>query len=1191
MARKFKTMDGNNAAAHVSYAFTDVAAIYPITPSSVMAEETDKWAAGGQENLFGRPVKVAEMQSEAGAAGAVHGSLAAGALTTTYTASQGLLLMIPNMYKMAGELLPNVIHVSARALASHALSIFGDHSDVYACRQTGYAMLCSSSVQEVMDLGAVAHLSAIKGRVPFLHFFDGFRTSHEVQKIQVWDYQDLADMLDWEAVDRFRQNALNPEHPVQRGTAQNPDIFFQAREACNTYYEAVPDVVESYMKMVNQKIGSHYELFNYYGPRDAKRVIIAMGSVCETIEETVDHLNAAGDKVGLITVRLYRPFSAKHLLAAIPDTVESISVLDRTKEPGSIGEPLFLDVCAALKGSPFESIPVYTGRYGLGSKDTTPGQIVAVYRNMEAAHPQKRFTIGIYDDVTKLSLEVKENPDTTPHGTSSCKFWGLGSDGTVGANKNSIKIIGDHTDMYAQGYFAYDSKKSGGVTISHLRFGKKPIKSTYFVSKADFVACHNPSYVDKYDMVSDVKPGGTFLLNCAWDGEELDRRLPAAMKRYIAKNDISFYTIDATHLAKGLGLGNRTNTILQAAFFKLAGVIPTEDAIQFMKEAATKSYSKKGEAIVKMNHDAIECGVQEVKKVRIPEEWAQAADEERSVEVAGGREEIREYIDNILTPVNAQQGDTLPVSVFVKDADGTVPLGSAAYEKRGIAVDVPMWVAENCIQCNFCSYVCPHAVIRPVIMTEEEAKNAPEGMKMKPATGLAGYQFAMTVSALDCTGCGSCASVCPGMKGNKALVMQPLDTQVAEEDRFLYGHSLPEKEEVAAKFKSSTVKGSQFRQPLLEFSGACAGCGETPYAKLITQLFGDRMYIANATGCASIWGGSSPSTPYTVNKDGHGPAWANSLFEDNAEYGYGMFLGVTARRNRMTDILKRFAETDLPAEWGLKEAAQEWLDGKDNAEASKTATAKVVPALEKAMAACGSCGCEFDALYAEALKNKDVLVKKSFWMFGGDGWAYDIGFGGVDHVLASGEDINIMVFDTEVYSNTGGQASKATPTGSVAQFAAAGKVQKKKDLGAIAMSYGYVYVAQIAMGADMNQTLKALQEAEAYPGPSLIIAYAPCINHGIKGGMGISQMEEKKAVEAGYWHTYRFDPRREDNAFMLDSKAPTASYRDFIMGEVRYNSLTRSFPERAEELFARAEKNAVERYDHLVRLGELYGKK
>ena len=1190
MARKFKTMDGNNAAAHVSYAFTDVAAIYPITPSSVMAEVTDVWSAAGQKNLFGRPVQVTEMQSEAGAAGAVHGSLEAGALTTTYTASQGLLLMIPNMYKIAGELLPNVIHVSARALASHALSIFGDHSDVYACRQTGYAMLCSSSVQEVMDLGAVAHLSTLKGRVPFLHFFDGFRTSHEIQKIQVWDPEDLRDLVDFEAVERFRASALNPEHPVQRGTAQNPDIFFQAREACNTYYEAIPGVVEEYMNAIHKKIGSNYKLFNYHGARDAKHVIIAMGSVNETIEETVDHLNAAGEKVGLIKVRLYRPFSVKHLLAAIPSSVEAITVLDRTKEPGSIGEPLFLDVCAALKGTKYETVPVYTGRYGLGSKDTTPGQIVAVYRNMEAARGKKRFTIGIEDDVTKLSLKVKEDLDTTPKGTRSCKFWGLGSDGTVGANKNSIKIIGDHTDMYAQGYFAYDSKKSGGVTISHLRFGKKPIKSTYFVNKADFVACHNPSYVAKYDMVSDVKPGGIFLLNCSWDGAELDAHLPAAMKRYIAKNDIKFYTIDATHLAKGLGLGNRTNTILQAAFFKLAKVIPVEDAVQFMKDAATKSYMKKGEAIVKMNHDAIETGVKEVKKVKVPKEWAKAVDAEKAVAAATGRPEIKDYIDNILTPINEQQGDKLPVSTFLKDADGTVPLGSAAYEKRGIAVDTPCWLPENCIQCNFCSYVCPHAVIRPVILNEEEVAAAPEGMKMKPATGLPGYQFSMTVSVLDCTGCGSCATVCPGMKGNKALVMKPLETQLPEEEKFLYGFNLPAKKEVAEKFKTSTVKGSQFLQPLLEFSGACAGCGETPYAKLATQLFGDRMYIANATGCSSIWGGSSPSTPYTVNKEGHGPAWANSLFEDNAEYGYGMYLGVKARRARVEDVMKTFAEADLPAEWGLKEAAKEWLEGKDDTAASKAAAAKLVPALEKANAACGKCGCEFDALYKEMLAAKDTFVKKSFWMFGGDGWAYDIGFGGVDHVLASGEDVNILVFDTEVYSNTGGQASKATPTGSVAQFAAAGKAVKKKDLGAIAMSYGYVYVAQIAMGADMNQTLKAFQEAEAYHGPSLIIAYAPCINHGIKGGMGVSQVEEKRAVEAGYWHLYRYNPEKEE-AFTLDSKAPSAGYRDFIMSEVRYNALARSFPERAEKLFAEAEKNAADRYDHLVRLGALYSKK
>ncbi len=1187
MARKFKTMDGNTAAAHVSYAFTDVAAIYPITPSSPMAEYTDEWAAGGLKNLFGRPVKMAEMQSEAGASGAVHGSLEAGALTTTYTASQGLLLMIPNMYKIAGELLPNVIHVSARALASHALSIFGDHSDIYACRQTGYAMLCSSSVQEVMDLGAVAHLATIKGRVPFLHFFDGFRTSHEIQKIQIWDFEDLRDMVDMDAVAAFRARALNPEHPVQRGTAQNPDIFFQAREACNPYYDAMPAVVEEYMKKVNQKIGTNYKLFNYYGPRDAKRVIIAMGSVCETLEETVDYMNANGDSVGLVKVRLYRPFSVKHLIASIPSTVEAITVLDRTKEPGSIGEPLFLDVVTALRDSKFADVPVYSGRYGLGSKDTTPGQMVAAFRNMEAAKPKKRFTVGIEDDVTKLSLKVKENPDTTPKGTTSCKFWGLGSDGTVGANKNSIKIIGDHTNLYAQGYFAYDSKKSGGITVSHLRFGKKPIKSTYYVSKADFVACHNPSYVDKYDMVSDIKEGGTFLLNCSWSGKELDEKLPAAMKRTIAKNNIKFYTIDATHIAKGLGLGNRTNTILQAAFFKLAKVIPTEQAVQFMKDAATKSYSKKGEAIVKMNHDAIEQGVKEVKKVTVPAAWAKAKDNAAEVKTLAGRPEIKDYIDNILTPVNAQKGDLLPVSTFVQDADGTVPLGSAAYEKRGIAVDVPEWNPANCIQCNFCSYVCPHAVIRPVILDEKEAAAAPASQKTLDATGLPGMKFAMTVSVLDCTGCGSCATVCPGKKGEKALTMKPLETQTEQQDGFMYGLELPEKAAVAEKFKDSTVKGSQFRQPLLEFSGACAGCGETPYAKLATQLFGDRMYIANATGCSSIWGGSSPSTPYTVNKEGKGPAWANSLFEDNAEYGFGMYLGVTARRDRLADLLTTIVGADIQDKWGVQTAAAAWLKDREDAEGSKAAAALLVPALEKAVK---ECTCELKPVFEEALAAQDLFIKKSFWMLGGDGWSYDIGFGGVDHVLAYQEDVNILVFDTEVYSNTGGQSSKATPTGSVAKFAAAGKAVKKKDLGAIAMSYGYVYVAQVSMGADMNQCLKAFREAESYHGPSLIICYAPCINHGIKGGMGVSQLEEKKAVEAGYWHLYRFDPRQEE-AFKLDSKEPTAAYRDFIMNEVRYSSLTRAFPERAEKLFAEAEQNAAARYAHLVRLGSLYGKK
>ncbi len=1129
------------------------------------------------------------MQAESGAAGAMHGSLETGSLTSTYTASQGLLLMIPPMYRIAGSQLPGVMHVSARTVATHSLSIFGDHSDVMACRQTGWAQLASASVQESMDLGAVAHLSAIKGSIPFQHFFDGFRTSHEIQKIEVLDYEDLGKMLDWDAVQRFKDHALSTEHPTLRNTLQNPDTFFQSREACNSAYDALPAIVEEYMGKINEVTGRNYQLFNYYGAPDAERVVVAMGSVCETLLEVVDYLMERGEKVGFIQVHLFRPFSMERLLEKIPATCKCLTVLDRTKEPGAPGEPLYLDVCDALWEGKRTNIEALCGRYGLGSKDTTPAQMKAVFDNMKG-EKKNHFTVGINDDVTHLSLPVGENIVTAGKSIISCKFWGLGSDGTVGANKNSIKIIGDHTDMYAQGYFAYDSKKSGGVTISHLRFGKKPIKSTYFVNKADFVACHNPSYVAKYDMVSDVKPGGIFLLNCSWDGAELDAHLPAAMKRYIAKNDIKFYTIDATHLAKGLGLGNRTNTILQAAFFKLAKVIPVEDAVQFMKDAATKSYMKKGEAIVKMNHDAIETGVKEVKKVKVPKEWAKAVDAEKAVAAATGRPEIKDYIDNILTPINEQQGDKLPVSTFLKDADGTVPLGSAAYEKRGIAVDTPCWLPENCIQCNFCSYVCPHAVIRPVILNEEEVAAAPEGMKMKPATGLPGYQFSMTVSVLDCTGCGSCATVCPGMKGNKALVMKPLETQLPEEEKFLYGFNLPAKKEVAEKFKTSTVKGSQFLQPLLEFSGACAGCGETPYAKLATQLFGDRMYIANATGCSSIWGGSSPSTPYTVNKEGHGPAWANSLFEDNAEYGYGMYLGVKARRARVEDVMKTFAEADLPAEWGLKEAAKEWLEGKDDTAASKAAAAKLVPALEKANAACGKCGCEFDALYKEMLAAKDTFVKKSFWMFGGDGWAYDIGFGGVDHVLASGEDVNILVFDTEVYSNTGGQASKATPTGSVAQFAAAGKAVKKKDLGAIAMSYGYVYVAQIAMGADMNQTLKAFQEAEAYHGPSLIIAYAPCINHGIKGGMGVSQVEEKRAVEAGYWHLYRYNPEKEE-AFTLDSKAPSAGYRDFIMSEVRYNALARSFPERAEKLFSEAEKNAADRYDHLVRLGALYSKK
>ena len=1181
MARKMKTMDGNNAAAHVAYAFTDVAAIYPITPSSVMADETDKFSAAGRKNLFGRDVQVTEMQSEGGAAGAVHGSLAAGALTTTFTASQGLLLMIPNMYKMAGELMPSVIHVSARALTSHALSIFGDHSDIYACRQTGYAMLCSNNPQEVMDLSAVSHLSAIKGRVPFLNFFDGFRTSHEIQKIEVWDYEDLGDMLDWDAVEAFRRRALNPEHPVIRGTAQNDDIFFQAREACNVYYDKISDVVVDYMNQVNAKIGTDYKPFNYYGAPDAERVIIAMGSVCDATEEVVDYLNAAGDKVGLIKVRLYRPFVAKYLLDVIPDTVKSISVLDRTKEPGSIGEPLYLDVLAALQGSKFGMVPVYTGRYGLGSKDTTPGDIVAVYRNMETDEPKRRFTIGIVDDVTHLSLDVKENPDTTPAGTSSCKFWGLGADGTVGANKNSIKIIGDHTDMYAQGYFAYDSKKSGGLTVSHLRFGHQPIKSTYYISKADFVACHNPSYVDKYEMVEDLKEGGSFLLNCPWSDEELEERLPGKMKRIIAEKNINFYTIDGIDIGKEIGLGGRINTVLQAAFFKIAGIIPEEDAKQYMKDAATKSYSKKGEKIVAMNHAAIDKGMESFHKVNVPESWKTAEDNRVDTPATGDRADVVEYVNSILKPVNAYQGNKLPVSVFSNHVDGTAPQGSAAYEKRGIAVDVPEWNPANCIQCSFCALVCPRAVIRPVIMSDEELAAAPANTKSKPATGLAGFNFSMTISTLDCTGCGSCTQVCPGMKGNKALTMQSIDSQRPQQAVFDYGRTIEPKPEVAAKFKETTVKGSQFKQPLLEFSGACAGCGETPYAKLATQLFGDRMFIANATGCSSIWGGSAPATPYTVNHKGFGPAWHNSLFEDNAEFGFGMTLAQNAIHDRLKENVEKIAE--LSSDEEVKAAVAKYVDTLTDSKASREATDALIEKLEVVAGGDG----EAAELAKKTLIDKDSLAKKSMWIFGGDGWAYDIGFGGLDHVIASGKNVNILVFDTEVYSNTGGQASKATPVGSVAQFAATGKSTKKKDLAAIAMSYGYVYVAQVAMGADYNQCVKAFAEAESYNGPSIIIAYAPCINHGIKGGMGISQIEEKKAVAAGYWNIFRFDPRLADegkNPFMLDGKAPSESYRDFIMGEVRYNSLTRSFPERAEELFEKAEKVAAEKYEHLEKL-------
>ena len=1176
MARKMKTMDGNHAAAHASYAYSDVAAIYPITPSSVMAEATDEWATQGRKNIFGQEVQVTEMQSEAGAAGAVHGSLAAGALTTTYTASQGLLLMIPNLYKIAGEQLPGVINVSARALASHALSIFGDHSDVYACRQTGCAMLCESSVQEVMDLTPVAHCSAIKGKVPFINFFDGFRTSHEIQKIETWDYEDLKDMVDMDAVDEFRKHALNPNHPCQRGSAQNPDIFFQAREACNPYYDALPALVQEYMDKVNEKIGTNYKLFNYYGAEDAEHVIIAMGSACETIEETIDYLMAAGKKVGLVTVRLYRPFSAEALVNAIPESVKQITVLDRTKEPGALGEPLYLDVVAALKGTKFNDTPVFTGRYGLGSKDTTPAQIVAVYENTT----KQKFTIGIVDDVTNLSLEVGAPLVTTPEGTINCKFWGLGADGTVGANKNSIKIIGDNTDMYAQAYFDYDSKKSGGVTMSHLRFGKSPIKSTYLIKQANFVACHNPSYVNKYNMVQELVDGGTFLLNCPWDMEGLEKHLPGQVKAFIANHNIKFYVIDGIKIGKEIGLGGRINTVLQSAFFKLANIIPEEQAIELMKAAAKDTYGRKGDAIVQMNYDAIDAGAKQVVEVQVPESWKDCADEGLFMAHAeGGRKDVVDFVNNVQAKVNAQEGNTLPVSAFTEYVDGSTPSGTAAYEKRGIAVDIPVWKSENCIQCNRCAYVCPHAVIRPVALTEEEAANAPEGLETIDMIGMPGLKFTMTVSAYDCTGCGSCANVCPGKKGEKALVMENMEANAGKQDFFDYGREIPVKPEVVAKFKETTVKGSQFKQPLLEFSGACAGCGETPYAKLVTQLFGDRMYIANATGCSSIWGNSSPSTPYTVNEKGQGPAWSNSLFEDNAEFGYGMLLAQKALRNGLKAKVEKLIEGSENE--AVVTAGKEWLDTFNCGATNGTATDNLVTALENC-----DCGCE---LRADILNNKDFLAKKSQWIFGGDGWAYDIGFGGVDHVLASGQDINIMVFDTEVYSNTGGQSSKSTPTGAIAQFAAAGKEVKKKDMASIAMSYGYVYVAQIAMGADFNQTVKAIAEAEAYPGPSLIIAYAPCINHGIKKGMNKAQTEEELAVKSGYWHNFRFNPAAEGNKFTLDSKEPTESYREFLDGEVRYNALARMNPERAEELFAQSEKAAKERYAYLNKLIALYG--
>ncbi|EQB22497.1 Pyruvate-flavodoxin oxidoreductase [Dehalobacter sp. UNSWDHB] len=1170
MADKMKTMDGNTAAAHIAYAFTDVAGIYPITPSSPMAESVDEWAANGRKNLFGQQVNVVEMQSEAGAAGTVHGSLAAGALTTTFTASQGLLLMIPNMYKIAGELLPGVIHVTARAVAGHALSIFGEHSDVMACRQTGFAMLASGNVQEVMDLAGVAHLAAIRGRVPFMHFFDGFRTSHEVQKIEVLDYDDLAGLLDYDAVKRFRDNALNPEHPVLRGTAQNPDIFFQAKEASNRFYEAVPGIVEKYMEDISKLTGRSYNLFNYHGVPDAEKVIIAMGSVCDTVEEVVDYLNATGEKVGVVKVHLYRPFSAKHFLQAVPVTAKKIAVLDRTKEPGALGEPLYQDVCTCYFETN-QSPVIVGGRYGLGSKDTTPAQIIAVYQNLDEASPKNHFTIGITDDVTNLSLDVTSNVDTTPEGTISCKFWGLGSDGTVGANKNSIKIIGDHTDKYAQAYFAYDSKKSGGVTMSHLRFGNKPIRSTYLIKKADFVACHNSSYVDKYDMVSEIKDNGTFLLNCGWSAEELDNKLPAAMKNYLAQHNIKLYTIDGVKIGKEIGIGNRINMIMQAAFFKLANIIPIDEAVKYMKEAIEDSYGKKGGKVVAINNLAVDKGIGSVVKIAIPDSWATAVETNKEVKT------VPYFINQIMEPMNRQEGDKLPVSAFIGREDGTFPQGTTKYEKRGIAVDVPEWMADKCIQCNQCSYVCPHASIRPFLLNEEEVKKSPETFVSKKAIGkgLENYNFRIQVSPLDCAGCGNCAQVCPAKE--KALIMRPIETQMFETANWDYATALSFKENPTI---SGTVKGSQFEQPLFEFSGACAGCGETPYIKLITQLFGDRMMISNATGCTSIYGGSAPSTPYCKNKDGKGPSWANSLFEDNAEYGLGMYLGVKQQRNKVRDLCKEALSKELPE--NLKISLQNWIDSMNMADASKKASAELVTVIKN----CSSKK-ETKEILDKILERKDHLIKKSQWIFGGDGWAYDIGFGGLDHVLASGEDINVLVLDTEVYSNTGGQASKSTPTGAVAQFAASGKVLKKKDLGMIAMTYGYVYVAQVAMGANQSQLMKAILEAESYPGPSLVIAYAPCINHGLKLGMGYTQLEEKNAVEAGYWHLYRYNPifkSEGKNPFILDSKEPTASYRDFIMGEVRYSSLTRTFPDRAEELFEAAEQDAKERYETYKRL-------
>ena len=1207
MVRKFKTMDGNNAAAHVSYAYTEVAGIYPITPSSPMADFVDQWSAAGLKNIFGTRVKVAEMQSEAGAAGTVHGSLGAGALTTTYTASQGLLLMIPNMYKIAAEQLPCVFHVSARTVSTHALNIFGDHSDVMACRQTGFAMLCETNPQEVMDLSPVAHLAAIEGKVPFLNFFDGFRTSHEIQKVAVWDFADLKEMCNMQAVEEFRQHALNPEHPAARGCHENGDIFFQHREACNQYYNALPAVVEKYMGKINEKLGTNYQLFNYYGAPDADRVIIAMGSINDVAEEVIDYMNAHGEKVGLVKVRLYRPFCADKLVAAIPATAKKIAVLDRTKEPGSLGEPLYMDVVTALANAGVQAT-VIGGRYGLGSKDTPPASIFAVYNELKKDQPKREFTIGIVDDVTNLSLEEDKNcPNTAAEGTIECKFWGLGGDGTVGANKNSIKIIGDHTDKYVQAYFQYDSKKTGGVTISHLRFGDKPIKSPYYINKADFVACHNPSYITKgFPIVRDVKPGGVFMINCQWTPEELAHHLDAASKRYIAENNIQLYTIDAIDLAQKIGMGKRTNTILQSAFFSLAKVLPEEDAIKYMKEKATQSYSKKGMDVVEMNHKAIDAGATAYVKVDVPADWANAEDvvTEHNLE---GKPELVKQVKNILFPVDKMDGDSLPVSTFVDHVDGQFELGAAAYEKRGVAVAVPEWDSKKCIQCGNCAYVCPHATIRTVALTDEEAKNAPAAAKIVPVKAGKGkgvYQFTMAISPLDCMGCGVCVGACP--EKVQAIKMVPQETQLDQQEVFDYCVA-----KVADKKELQTpdVKGSQFRKPLLEFSGSCAGCAETSYARLVTQLFGDKMYISNATGCSSIWGGPGATSPYCTNAEGHGPAWCNSLFEDNAEHGFGMYLGQKAIRDSLIEKTKAL----IAVEWtnaDLKAAAQKYLDTVNDLEANAEATKAYVAALEENVATVDElaanekfaahaaelkakgekyCDCDACALGADILSKKDYLSKKSVWIFGGDGWAYDIGFGGVDHVLASGEDVNIFVFDTEVYSNTGGQASKASNIGQVAQFAAAGKETKSKSLAEIAMSYGYVYVAQVAMGANAAQTLKAIQEAEAYHGPSLIIGYAPCEMHSIKGGMQNCQKEMKKAVDCGYWNMFRFNPAAEKK-FTLDSKAPAGGYQEFLMNEARYSRLTREFPERATVLFAKNEENAKERYEHLLKLVDMYDK-